>query len=142
VRQYLRCLKSTALKLDYEYHGLGVAFRDEDGLRIMVNEFDQTKIESYPDLVAKPYLKELSIKKIKDLSPLLQGALSKVVASSENKIHQESPEQMFNRIYSEIGILSSSLLKLNDLDSQPPLKNEYESQIYVRTTTSRNLRSQ
>lgn len=49
---------------------------------------------------------------------------------------------MFNRIYSEIGILSSSLLKLNDLDSQPPLKNEYESQIYVRTTTSRNLRSQ
>lgn len=67
VGQYIRCLKSTSLKLDYEYHGLGIAYRNEDGLRIMVNEFDQTSLESYPELVAKPYLKELSILKIKNL---------------------------------------------------------------------------
>jgi hypothetical protein len=66
------------MKLDYEYHGLGIAFRDEDSLRIIVNEFDTTYVETYPELVAKPYLKELSIRKIKDLSPLLQIPLSKI----------------------------------------------------------------
>lgn len=28
VTDYLKCLKTTALKLEYEYNGLGVAFRD------------------------------------------------------------------------------------------------------------------
>lgn len=83
VPQYIRCMKSTALKLDHEYHGLAVAFRNEDGLRILTNEFNQTKVESYPELVAKPYLKELSIRKIKDLSPLLQSSLSKIAAAAE-----------------------------------------------------------
>jgi hypothetical protein len=30
---------------------------------------------------------------------------------------------MFNKVYSELGILTDQLEKINDLDSDPPLKN-------------------
>ena len=63
VPDYLRCLSATVLKLDEEYDSVGYAYRNEEGLYILYNEFGETKVSPYSHLVGLPYLRELMIQK-------------------------------------------------------------------------------
>ena len=59
----LECIAKTSHFIDEEYHSVGYAFRDESGLYVLYNEFGETKVKSYCELVSIPYLLELSLQK-------------------------------------------------------------------------------
>jgi hypothetical protein len=44
------------MKLDIEYHGLGITLRNQDGVKVLFNEFDRTSVFDYHDIVAKPFI--------------------------------------------------------------------------------------
>lgn len=61
----VKCYRLTIPLLDEEYHGIGLAYRDENGLMVYENEFGVTKLMRYSQLVSLPYIKELMVQKTK-----------------------------------------------------------------------------
>ena len=53
----VKCYRLTIPLLDEEYHGIGLAYRDENGLMVYENEFGVTKLMRYSQLVSLPYIK-------------------------------------------------------------------------------------
>lgn len=63
VPEYLKCFRDGMLRLEEEFDSVGYAYRNADGLHILYNEFGETKIREYSELVGLPYLKGLTIQK-------------------------------------------------------------------------------
>lgn len=86
----VKCYRLTIPLLDEEYHAIAIAYRDENGLMAYINEFGETKLMRYSQLVSLPYVKELMVQKAKEnihtkLVKLLQE--DKVFEEENSHIH-------------------------------------------------------
>ena len=53
----VKCYRLTIPLLDEEYHAIGIAYRDENGLMAYSNEFGKNRFMRYSQLVSLPYIK-------------------------------------------------------------------------------------
>ena len=83
VPDYLRCLSTTLAKLDEEFDSVGYAYRNEEGLFILFNEFGVTKLHPYQHVVGLPYLRELMIQKNNENNRLLHRKLKEMLEDKE-----------------------------------------------------------
>lgn len=63
VPDYLKCEWDSMFRLQQEFDCVGVAYRNSDGLYVLYNEFGETKVRLYSELVGLPYLQGLVIQK-------------------------------------------------------------------------------
>lgn len=63
VAEYVKCSYDSMFRLEEEIDSVGYAYRNSEGLWILYNEFGETKVKSYQELVSLPYLKGLIIQK-------------------------------------------------------------------------------
>ena len=63
VSEYVHCFRRSMFNLDEEYDTIGYAYRDEEGVKVLYNEFGVTRFLSYTEMVGLPFVKELMIQK-------------------------------------------------------------------------------
>lgn len=67
--EVLECYKDTITQYrPIKKDNFAIAYRDQDGVKLLVNMFNKTKVIEYPELLAHPGLHYLSIKKVENFT--------------------------------------------------------------------------